>query len=237
MKSPTASISLARLSSGKSTRSLGKIASLVVAAALSAGAASHAALDSIIVGPDETYTVSAPGGASGLVIDTTVLTIAPTGVLNIQDNALIIRLETFEKIFGYLANGYNGGAWDGVGGINSSTAASDPNLEYGVGIIDNSEANLTFFEGHALSTNAEILVKYALYGDANLDGYVNQLDADLFGTGNGLGWYHGDFDYSGTVDEVDFAILTNALPAAIPEPAACSLLIAGAMLVSTRRRR
>jgi hypothetical protein len=54
----------------------------------------------------------------------------------------------------------------------------------------------------------DVLVKYTYFGDANLDGVVdNTTDYDLWSTGftnPGLaatnGWLYGDFDFSGTVD-------------------------------------
>ncbi len=69
-------------------------------------------------------------------------------------------------------------------------------------------------------------------GDANLDGTVDELDADLVRTNWGLtsrDWVDGDFDGSGQVDLRDASILLenwqgSAAPTALPEPASLALL-------------
>ena len=139
------------------TISISKFLKLPVFAAIALGGiqTSMAAQD-INIGAGEILSPGLPGGGSGLVIETGTLTIAPTGRLNIQDNAVIVRTDNYAKIYGYLVTGYNFGAWDGFG-ISSSTAANDLQHLSGVGIIDNSEAHLPTFEGrstpHPPSTN------------------------------------------------------------------------------------
>ena len=219
------------------TISISKFLKLPVFAAIALGGiqTSMAAQD-INIGAGEILSPGLPGGGSGLVIETGTLTIAPTGRLNIQDNAVIVRTDNYAKIYGYLVTGYNFGAWDGFG-ISSSTAANDLQHLSGVGIIDNSEAHLPTFEGRSTPTNLEILIKFAAYGDANLDGFVNNLDVALMGSGTGIGWYHGDFNYDGVVNAVDYALLNAALPEQLPEPGSMCLLLAGAAIVGSRRTR
>lgn len=191
------------------------------------------------IGAGETLSPGLPGGGSHLVIDAITLTIAPTGTLDIRDNALIVRTGNFATILGYIATGFStgpNGYWDGHG-INSSVAAADPLRLSGVGIIDNSEAHLPTFEGRSTPTNLEILIKYAAYGDANLDGFVNNLDVALMGSGTGIGWYHGDFNYDGVVNAVDYDLLNAALPAQLPEPGSLCLLLGGAAIAGSRRAR
>ena len=173
-----------------------------------------------------------------IVVEANTLTIAGSGVLNIRNNALIVRLGDYATIYNYVLNGFNGGTWDGLGGINSSTAAADPTHLSAVGILDNAEAHYTTWEGRLLPGGAEILVEYTYIGDANLDGSLDQADLDLFGTGSG--WYHGDFNYDGAVNATDLALFYStrqALTGEAPEPGALSLLAAGVAVLSQRRGR
>lgn len=180
--------------------------------------------------------VTAP--VSPVLIDTITLSISPGGILNLAQYALIVRSSPFNSIYGYVVTGYNGGTWTGFG-INSSTAASDPTHLTALGIIDNSEAHYTTFRGRSLAPAAETLVAYTYYGDANLDGDVNQADFALIGTG--FGWYHGDFNYSGTVDGADYDLFNTSLqalhPGQVPEPGALGMLAAGAVTLLRRRTR
>lgn len=174
-----------------------------------------------------------PGTA--LVLDAITLLIAPTGRLDLKNNALIVRTGSFATIEGYVITGYNGGAWDGFG-INSSTAAEDTTHLTAVGVINNADAHLAEFHGVTLGSNVEILASYAYYGDANLDGDVNAADFALMGLGSG--WYYGDFNYSGTVDAADYALYQASFDALhpVPEPGVVGLMAAGAMGCLRRRR-
>ena len=52
----------------------------------------------------------------------------------------------------------------------------------------------------------------SLYGDANLDGYVDTKDLTIVLTNydkTGMYWYEGDFDYNGTVNGADLNIVTG----------------------------
>ena len=66
-----------------------------------------------------------------------------------------------------------------------------------------------------------VLVKYTYYGDADLNGIVDERDLDRFSTGyadqragaasKGLkGWAWGDFDNNGTIDERDLDLFSTA---------------------------
>src|SRR5262249_9015523 len=95
-------------------------------------------------------------------------------------------------------------------------------------------------------TGSDVLVRYTLTGDANLDGRVNALDfnalASNFG-GSGSLWVDGDFNYDGKVNALDFnAVATNfgqtlgtaPLASVVPEPASVLALLA---YMGLRRRQ
>jgi hypothetical protein len=150
-------------------------------------------------------------------------------------------------VFAKLVAGYNGGSWDGPGGILSSAAATDST--YGIGYAFGSD---TF------------TLSYTLKGDTNLDGIVTFPDllslAQNYGTVSGKAWVDGDSNYDGSVDFPDllalaqnystsslnseqFDLLANTAgfefaafaQSVIPEPTTLAL-VAGAGLLALRRR-
>jgi hypothetical protein len=150
-----------------------------------------------------------------------------------------------------LTSGFAAGAWTGTG-IASSTAAtvaldgSNPH-KTGVGFAEASAIGITSLGGQALDSTS-LLVRYTLYGDANLDGAVNALDfgalAGHFGQSSAT-WGIGDFNYDGVVNGLDFNALAGnfgfSLPAAagssqlLPEPIAILPLLATGL--HSRRRQ
>ena len=95
--------------------------------------------------------------------------------------------------------------------------------------------------GHGLGwleDGSDLTVRYTLYGDANLDGYVNQADrrhrrAPANYGQSGKYWYQGDFNYDGWVNGSDLNILVSnwgqyqAVLTAVPEPSTLALAFAG----------
>jgi hypothetical protein len=212
-------------------------ATVVSVDAITIGAGEVLRVDSLV--PAAVVPVLPP---SPLVVDALTLTISSGGVLDIQDNVVIVRLPDFPALYSALLNGYDGGTWAGHsltgGNIVSSVAASDPTHLTAVGIVDNSEAEITTFHGRDVSAFTEALIQYTYYGDANLDGDVNQADYSLMGTG--FGWYHGDFNYSGSVDAADYALFNASFQALhpgepIPEPGLSALFIIGAASLFSSR--
>src|SRR5262249_25699679 len=69
-----------------------------------------------------------------------------------------------------------------------------------------------------------ILVKYTLYGDANLDGRVNALDFNAlssnFGVTTNRWWYRGNFNYDTTINTLDFNALAGNFNMSMPAPGA-----------------
>ncbi len=208
-----------------------------------------------------------------IVIDTGTLTFSPavgyTGQENLKNNAMIIRTGNIATITGYLQTGiYNGpnGYWDGPG-INSSVAAANASQVTSLGVLNNANFGFTDFPydvnyapvagSHSTPLGTEIFVKYTYYGDADLNGVVDNgadLNSYLIGLGGGgVGWEFGDFDYSGGATDTggdlnqyliglggQGAPLVSqgsvfAAVAQVPEPSAIGMLLLGTLGLFSRR--
>jgi hypothetical protein len=136
------------------------------------------------------------------------------GVIDLAGGTLLHRADGLNNPFRqWLTSGCNAGAWNGTsatGAINSSLAASTP-IGDGVGYGFGSQVAPTSIGSFAINPG-DILIRYALDGDANLDGTVNLQDfnrlASRFGQSNRV-WSDGDFDYTGNVNLVDFNLLAS----------------------------
>ncbi len=180
--------------------------------------------------------------------------------LDITTNDLIVRAtgpgdgETkLARISDYARQGQSGDALFVGNGLVSSVAAADATgaLRFAVGVaVNNIDGGTLYdtFDGITVGPN-DVLVKFTYFGDADLNGLID--DSDFFltnnGYGNGLtGWINGDFDYSGQIDDSDFFLINNAyglqsglLRAAgsgLPEPSAILPLAFTAALYWRRRR-
>jgi hypothetical protein len=146
------------------------------------------------------------------------------GQIDVTSNDMIVRGGAIDQITDMARAGqYNGGgALFGGKGITSSVAAADATgtpgapalLRYAIGVAQNSYGGspLTNTFAGVTVVSTDVLVKFTYFGDANLDGTVD--DTDFFLTNNGYlnnlsGWINGDFDYSGAVDDTDFFLLNN----------------------------
>ena len=187
--------------------------------------------------------------------------ISVTGVLDLEDNGLVLRDGATPGRYaiyqGYITTGlYNGvnGYWDGPG-INSSTAAAGSVT--GLGILNNADASYSQFLGSSV-LGTDILIRYTYFGDIDLNGVVDAVDFSLIASGfgtSGGGWLSGDLDYNGTVDAVDFSLIGPSfglalLPggptgfsdgggkpggALVPEPSSFGLLLLGIVSLVSRR--
>jgi autotransporter-associated beta strand protein len=138
------------------------------------------------------------------------VTTTGTGKLDLTNNDLVINSSNLAAVQAAITSGFNGGAWNGPG-INSSTAATEPQGRTALGFVDNAELGAGDFSGVSGLDGNDILVKYTWYGDADLSGIVDLDDFSQFLDGyQNQGtvpatWLHGDFDYSGLVDLDDFS--------------------------------
>jgi hypothetical protein len=154
--------------------------------------------------PGRTITVS------GLTID-----LPSNSRVDVGPSALAVNFtagnDPVAKIVSYLSTGYNGGAWTGTAGIvSSSVSALGTSPLLSVGYADGNTDT-----GTPAAPN-QVLVKFTLAGDANLDGNVDF--NDLFAVGKRLNttgndWANGNFNYSpnGNVDFNDLFIIGQNL--------------------------
>jgi hypothetical protein len=152
----------------------------------------------------------------------------------------------YDTIYMYVANGYNGGAWNGGQAIRSSVAAADLLHASGLALVSGDDyRNVLFkdvFHNHVVKLD-DSLIRYTYYGDANLDGVVDAKDfaqvemgQELGGSAAGLsGWAWGDFNYDGAIDSRDHDLLNYVdslhLPPLdpVPEPSTIALLVTASL--------
>lgn len=169
----------------------------------------------------------------------TGLTIGTDATVDLTTSTLTINYgsnpDPLSTIQGYLASGI----------LTSSSASSTEGrfaLGYADGDIDTAAAALP----------GQLLIEYALVGDANLDGTVNLTDLLVLLNNYGQSskdWAEGDFNYDGTVNLTDLlALLNNYGQSAtladdsftgarvVPEPTSACLLALSALGLLGRRR-
>ena len=142
-------------------------------------------------------------------------------------------------ILSLLTASYNGGGWD-AGQFLCSTADSAHGLGW---------ADVTLAE--------QVVVRYAFYGDADLDGDVDLADLGAIGDNwgdTGAVWMEGDFNYDGRVDLADLGALgdnwgagaagplmsfgaAKAAVGIVPEPDTFVLLVCGLTIMAACARR
>ena len=222
---------------------------------------------SVFAGITGSGAVAVTGGTLQLGASTGATTVASLavsgiGVLDISNNHVFIDYgsgtDPIASVAAMLAAGYNGGAWNGVGGIDTSAPLVVGGLTYGLGYADGADPQ------HVATGLASgvIEIKYTLLGDADLNGIVNGIDFGILAANfnKGItGWDEGDFDYNNIVNGLDFGDLAanfnkgaagtaatealdafaaaNGLLADVPEPGSIGLLAVGATALAARRRR
>jgi hypothetical protein len=186
----------------------------------------------------------APGGR---VLEVGALDISGSGArLDLSDGALIVhstaanRAADLAAVTAKIKSGLNlgGTLWTGDG-ITTSLGGNGSGDLHALGVVVNdlaaagagSGALYSTFAGENVGVN-DILVRYTLFGDADLDGAVTT--NDYFQIDNGFlgakaGWINGDFDYDGAVTTNDYFVIDNAFlgQGASPAPAASAATGAG----------
>jgi len=153
------------------------------------------------------------------------LTISSSGVMNVNASLAINygspANDPISTIVGYLTNGYSGAtAWTGtstLSGVITSTSAAASGRVATLGYLD---GNIDTADSAEVAPN-QIVVKYTLVGDANLDGIVNFTDfATVLKNFDqaGTDWAQGNFEYASNSPSIaatnfnDFAdVLKNFL--------------------------
>ena len=177
--------------------------------------------------------VAAPASAGDrTVVVTSTLTLG--GKLDLAANDMIVRNGNLAALTAAVSTGFAAGGWTGPG-IGSTSAAADPRHTTAVGVVQNVTAPggptplYATFDGRPVATT-DVLLRYTLYGDVNLDGVVNAADYTRLDGGyvNHLtGWFNGDVNYDGVVDGSDYALTDNAFNQQSGGIAAPAAVVAG----------
>jgi autotransporter-associated beta strand protein len=203
--------------------------------------------------------------ASSVTLTLPSLSISGSGTFDVNNNHLFINYgagpDPITSIIALLSTGYNGGAWNGPGGI-VSTAAAANSATYGLGYADAADV------GNPAGLSAGMIeISYTLLGDTNLDRAVNGVDFGILAANFNKGvsrWDQGDFNYDNSDNGVDFGFLAanfnkgasgaaggatsadwaaldafaaaNGLLADVPEPASLGVMVGIGVLMLRRRR-
>ncbi len=203
---------------GSGTVTLNDSAAVVFTAAAAGtgvNARTLAALNLLAGGTASVATAAAAVDRAVLSLGT--LSVAAGDTLDLGGNDMVVANGSLSTITALAATGYAGGTWAGVG-LASSAAHADAAHLTALGVISNANGTSTVyttFDGVSVAASA-VLVKYTLYGDANLDGVVDLSDYTRTDAGfiaRSTGWANGDFNYDGTIDGSDYTLIDNAFNA------------------------
>ncbi|HZL36334.1 MAG TPA: dockerin type I domain-containing protein, partial [Tepidisphaeraceae bacterium] len=157
------------------------------------------------------------GGANGNFIDIGLggLSMAATSTIDLADNDMILQgagSAGVAQLQSLVSHAFNGGNWLGLG-VGSSNAAMSVGsaMQTAEGFALNGSLTTPFgiFDGVPV-TSADVIDRYTVMADANLDGTVNLIDYRILRNNlnkTGMTWGTGDFNYNGTTDTADYNLL------------------------------
>jgi unsaturated chondroitin disaccharide hydrolase len=163
-------------------------------------------LAALNIDADATAIVDAPlFAADRAVLVLGSLSIDPAGKFDLTSNDMIVHNGDLANITSQLQLGFGNNS----AGIVSSTAGAEI-----LGVLQNTVGGqplYTQFDNQA-SVFTDVLVKYTVPGDADLNGVVNGADYAQIDNGFGrhlAGWSNGDFNYDGVVDGSDYSMIDS----------------------------
>jgi len=166
------------------------------------------------------------GGATRIV--TRSISVHDGGVLDLNDNALMLAAgdagrigawdsSAYTGVTGLLASAYNYSAWDGAG-IGSTAAGASAGLMTlatadGAALLGLAPGETALWDGQTVDATT-VIVKYTYAGDLNLDGLVDAADYGVidnyFQFPGTTGYANGDFNFDGIIDAADYGVIDNA---------------------------
>jgi hypothetical protein len=193
----------------------------------------------LTVGAGAVVTLAPAGGNRVLV--SSGFTSTGGGVLDLADDTMIFRstaaarLADAAALTGKIKAGFNltGTRWAGPG-ITTSLGGDGTSNHHALGVIVNDRALAggggsgplyTTFGSETVGVN-DVLVKYTLFGDADLTGTITSNDYFQIDTGflaGKTGWINGDFDYNGVINSNDYFLIDSAFLAQSTQTPAISV--------------
>ena len=179
--------------------------------------AQSGSIGSITIGSAGKLELSANNVNSAKVLDTSALSIATGGTLDLWDNALILRDQTaginqgtnLSTIQGLVNTAFDNGNWDKPG-ITSSTVIADLSAYsvLTVMVYDNTVLGVDSFEGinNLMTDNGgnQVMLKTTYLGDFDGNGIVNSADYGWLDFYYGYGLTVGDLNGDGQVNSADY---------------------------------
>jgi hypothetical protein len=153
---------------------------------------------------------------NGLTQKVASVSVANNGIVDLNDNDMIVTSSTYNDVKTLIAAARNGGLWDGSG-LTSTTARNASPKITNLGAVTGAQFHQAagagaLFNGQAVA-DTDVLVKYTYNGDTDLNGVVNFDDyarTDSGFNGGGSTWFAGDFDYNGIVNFDDYSLIDAA---------------------------
>ena len=165
-------------------------------------------------------TVQLPTDFTGLTRTLRIgsLSIGPAGLLDMQDNYLIVDYTTASPrpmIQSAINLARHQGDWSGASGLTTHAPYFLGNKT--LGVLEASDYRSIYtsnphYKGEPVNGNS-VLVKFTYYGDTDFNGVVNFDDYSRTDTGfsnHRSGWSNGDFDGNGVVNFDDYSLIDLA---------------------------